>query len=264
MDATGIHTFLIAAYKESPFLEQCICSLLNQSVKSRLLITTSTPSPFLFAIAEKYQIELKTSGAPPCIADDWQFAVDQCETPYYTIAHQDDVYYRGYTEALLPYMEESCIAFCDYEELTRSGKRSKTAFLNIKRLLLWPFYMKKSISSAFWKRGVLRFGCPLICPGVMYNKALCAGFAFTRHYSVSLDWDMWLKLAAANGAFTYCKDILMAHRIHEDSETSRQIAHKGRDREDLEIFSRLWPRPIALVLSKLYSKAYVSNESGKR
>ena len=40
MDAK--HTFVICAYKESEYLEECVKSLLNQSVKSNILMTTST------------------------------------------------------------------------------------------------------------------------------------------------------------------------------------------------------------------------------
>ena len=37
------HTFAICAYKESPYLEECIKSLKNQTIKSNILIATSTP-----------------------------------------------------------------------------------------------------------------------------------------------------------------------------------------------------------------------------
>ena len=39
------HTFVVCAYGESPYLEKCIDSLEKQTVKSRILIATSTPNP---------------------------------------------------------------------------------------------------------------------------------------------------------------------------------------------------------------------------
>ena len=36
------HTFVICAYKESKYLEECIKSLINQTVKSNIIMTTST------------------------------------------------------------------------------------------------------------------------------------------------------------------------------------------------------------------------------
>ena len=41
------HTFAICAYKESPYLEECIKSLKNQTIKSNILIATSTPNDYI-------------------------------------------------------------------------------------------------------------------------------------------------------------------------------------------------------------------------
>ena len=50
------HTFAICAYKESPYLEECIKSLKNQTIKSNILIATSTPNDYIKGIADKYAI----------------------------------------------------------------------------------------------------------------------------------------------------------------------------------------------------------------
>ena len=52
------HTFVVCAYKESPYLESCIQSLLNQQVKSNIVISTGTPNAYISKIAEKYQLPL--------------------------------------------------------------------------------------------------------------------------------------------------------------------------------------------------------------
>ena len=52
------HTFVISAYQESPYLESCIKSLKAQTVPSEIICTTSTPSPYLMKLMEKYQIPL--------------------------------------------------------------------------------------------------------------------------------------------------------------------------------------------------------------
>ena len=48
------HTFVICAYKESEYLEECIKSIKNQSIKSKVIITTSTDNLFIRELAEKY------------------------------------------------------------------------------------------------------------------------------------------------------------------------------------------------------------------
>ena len=56
------HTFVVCAYKESMYLEECILSLKRQSVKSNIIMVTSTENDFIKDIAQKYHIELFVSG----------------------------------------------------------------------------------------------------------------------------------------------------------------------------------------------------------
>lgn len=57
------HTFVICAYKESEYLEECIKSIKNQSIKSKVIITTSTDNLFIRELAEKYAIKLYIAGS---------------------------------------------------------------------------------------------------------------------------------------------------------------------------------------------------------
>ena len=49
------HTFAVCAYKESPYLESCIKSLMSQTVKSNIIVCTSTPCEFIENMAKKKQ-----------------------------------------------------------------------------------------------------------------------------------------------------------------------------------------------------------------
>ena len=52
MNQWNDHTFVICAYGDSPFLEDCINSLLSQTVKSNIILYTSTPSVFIDSIGQ--------------------------------------------------------------------------------------------------------------------------------------------------------------------------------------------------------------------
>ena len=52
------HTFAICAYKESPYLEECITSLMEQTVKSEIFIASSTPNKYIDDIAAKYNLKV--------------------------------------------------------------------------------------------------------------------------------------------------------------------------------------------------------------
>ena len=59
---TEKHTFVICAYKESAFLEECVKSLVKQTIQSKMLMVTSTPNAHSAHIAEKYGIPLLMKG----------------------------------------------------------------------------------------------------------------------------------------------------------------------------------------------------------
>ena len=129
------HTFVICAYKESKFLEECIISLKKQSIKSEILIATSTPNKYIEDIAKKYGIEIFINNGQKGITQDWNFGLDKVRTRYATVAHQDDVYESSYAEKIINEMEKhnnSIIAFSDYSELRNAKKVHDTTMLKIK------------------------------------------------------------------------------------------------------------------------------------
>ena len=94
------HTFAICAYKESEFLEECILSLVNQTVKTNIIMATSTPNDYIKNLANKYQIPLFIRNGKSDIRDDWNFAYNSADTEWVTIAHQDDRYNPAYVEEM--------------------------------------------------------------------------------------------------------------------------------------------------------------------
>lgn len=151
MQKNSNHTFVVLAYKESPYLEDCLQSLLNQTVKSNIIIATSTPSEYLKNISSKYKLPLKiNSQVKNTIASDWTFAYKLADTQYVTLAHQDDIYINTFVDEVLKDKEEFLISFTNYYEIKGIDKPVKSNLnLVIKRILLWPFYFKSNISSKF-------------------------------------------------------------------------------------------------------------------
>ena len=240
------HSFAVMAYKESPYLSHCLDSLMNQTVRSEIFITTSTPSPYIDEIAKKYGIQVFVTEPAKGIAHDWNFSLDSAKTKYVTLAHQDDIYVPDYTERCLKSSEkfdDTLICFTGYSELINDEKeRSSTLMLNAKKVLNFMFMpFKKNIKSKSWKRFSQAFGTPIPCPTVMFNKELLGDFKFSEKYKVSLDWDAWLRMSSMNGRFVYIPKILVKHRIHLDSATTEGIKANVRQTEDFEIYCRINP-----------------------
>ena len=119
------HTWALCAYKESAFLEECIKSLLAQTVKSKIIIATSTPNGHIEALAQKYKMPLYINDGVTGIGGDWNFAYGKCDTHLVTIAHQDDIYEPDYLKEMLEFMNKAhdpIIYFSGYAEL-REGKK---------------------------------------------------------------------------------------------------------------------------------------------
>lgn len=253
------HSFIIPAYGESPYLEECVKSLVQQSVKSNIVITTSTPSKFISDIAKRYQIKILINHEGNTgIGTDWNFAYSQARTSFVTLAHQDELYHPKFTESLIQHKnkfnnKKIIIFFTDYQEMIGNRFNHRFSFhATIKKLLLSPFLLKPNIASAIVKKSILSLGSPICCPSVTFHKAVLKDFSFSTKYKVVLDWAAWLSLAKQKGCFCYINEKLITHRIHPGTETYRQIQSGLRYKEELDIFSSIWGKPIANFLMKLY------------
>lgn len=258
------HTFVIPAYKESPYLELCIQNLLKQSVKSQITITTSTPSKYSEQLAKKYQLNyIINTKTTTSIANDWNFAIAQANTQYVTIAHQDDIYEEKFTEEVMNNLAKNpntIIAFTNYSDIINGEVVNKSLNKFIKHLLLLPFKFKTAYKSKFVKKIALCFGSSICCPTVTYNKEVLKDFKFSNEYVVALDWFAWLEIAKRNGKFLYVNNDLVKHRIHNESETTLQLNNGKRSEEELIILRQIWGNFFGTFIAKIYSLGHKGNK----
>jgi len=258
------HSFAVMAYKDAPFLEEAVASVLSNDGKSDVYLTTSTPSERISEIAEKNGIPLHVNTGKAGIVGDWQFALSKATTPYVTLVDQDDRYDPEYAPLVILAFDkypESQIVFTNYEEIDNSGAvRPSNRTLRVKRVLLLPFRFRMSLASRFGRRLILRFGNPVCSPAVTYNLPQLGGWElFDESYAMSLDWEAWLRMADKPGRFTYLHRSLLQHRIHEGTQTSTGLRDGRRFAEDLNLYRRLWPAPVARFLAGRYSASYETN-----
>ncbi len=255
------HTFVICAYGESEYLEECIKSVVNQTVKGKVLITTHTPNDFIRELSERYKVPVVVNTGEGGITQDWNFALSQAHTKLATLAHQDDVYDQEYAARVIDAMERTrtpIIAFSDYREI-RDGERVKpSGMLKIKKLLLTPVRMFPR--SVFWRRRAISLGNPICCPAVTYNLTQIERPLFENHFTSNEDWEAWEKLSRKKGSFVYVKEPLMMHRIHTGSTTSEMLAENARGAEDYEMFIKFWPKPLAKLICRIYGSSEKYNE----
>lgn len=257
------HSFVICAYKENPHLEDTIKSLLNQTVRSKVYISTSTVNDHIKGLCDKYNLQLFVNEQPKNAGADWNWAYNSAPTQLVTIAHQDDIYEPDFLEETLKYVKEESefiVAFTNYYEIRNSKRVDKNLLLNIKHLMNYLMSIRLFQKSKFVRRRCLSVGCAICCPAATFNKAVAGDSIFDTTYINSCDYKTWCDLAEKNGKFIYIKNKLIGHRIYAESATSKNLGENIRKKEDLEILSLYWPRFIAKFINNIYSKSEKSNE----
>lgn len=257
------HIFAICAYKESPYLEECILSIKNQTVSSNMIMVTSTPNDYIKNMALKYDIPYFVNTGEGGITQDWNFGYAHADSEYITIAHQDDVYEKEYLETALAAADKSkkpLIFFSDYFEIRNGERVSNNTLLKVKRIMLLPLRIKCLQKSRWVRRRILSLGSPICCPSVMFAAKNLPEVVFKNGFRACEDWEAWEMISKLKGEFLYSTKLLMGHRIHEESETSAIIGDNLRSKEEYQMYCKFWPKFIAKLLVKMYSKGQNSNQ----
>lgn len=261
------HTFVICAYKESAYLEACIVSLKRQTIKSNIIMITSTPNFYIENLARRYELPYFINDGEGGITQDWNFgykcAKEKYQSEYITIAHQDDIYEKEYLSAVYQSVKKAkhpLIIFGDYYEIRGETKVKQNRLLYIKRLMLLPMRVQIMQRIRWVRRRILSFGSPICCPSVTFVTNNLPDVIFENHYRACEDWEAWEKISKLKGEFVYIFKLIMGHRIHEDSETTAAIGDHKRTNEEFEMFCKFWPKWFAKILVKQYSKGQQFNQ----
>jgi len=252
------HTFAICAYKESEYLEKCVKSLKKQTLKTNVIMCTSTPNKYIENIALKYDIPLYIKKTKSDICDDWNFAYNKAKTDLVTIAHQDDVYEKEYAEKMLYYFskyKDTTMAFTNYYVL-KNNIKGHDSNSYIKKMIKLPLLIRFLAKFKFFKVAILSLGNSINCPSVTYNKSILGDSIFTSELKFGLDWDTFLKLARQKGRFIFINEKLISYRIHDDATTKEFIINNKRKEEDIIMFNKIWPKFISKLIMKVYVKSY--------
>lgn len=261
------HAFVVAAYGDSPYLGECIESLIAQAGgEGEIVVTTSTPSHYVREIVGRFGLPLIENPKKRCgIGADWNFALTQTKCRYLTIAHQDDIYSRDYRERVVGELSAhagAAFAFTDHIELRRAGEEDVSLNLLVKRGLCrigCGFGSVVKSRSQAWR--LLAFGNPIWCSSVTFDRSMLAGFQFDERLQSNLDWDAWQRILANGGRALYVSSPLVVHRVHSETETNACLDSGVRRREDAVMFRRFWPEKIARVVAAVYRLGYCGNRT---
>lgn len=256
-------SFIICAYGESPYLEDCVVSLLNQKEKCFVAISTSTPNKLVKKIAKKYDVPLYINDKNNGYCDDFMFAFNKATTDYVTLAHQDDIYLEDFSKEMIKKIKKHqkiLILFSNYYDYKKDTIIKNSKLLFVKRflnfLLRFPVFQKSKII----RKRILSLGNPICSPTVTFNKSLIDKPVYDCPFDTSYDWYTWINYVKKDGRFVYINKPLLLRRINEESETTKMIGNNLKKNADYQIFKLFWPDFIARKMVKIYSISEKNND----
>lgn len=257
------HTFSVCAYGKSPYLEKSIRSVMSQSVKSRVIVCTSTPNEYIENLVKKYQLPYYVREGKSSLQDDWNFAYNQAGTEYVTITHQDDIYHRDYLKYMAKYLTkypDTLIAMTDYRIINQHQEVRWDVSLLVKQIMKLPLRAPFLADKRGVKLGVQSFGNGICCPSVCYHRTVLGASIFQSGYHYALDWDVFVEIGKKAGRFTYIPKNLFYYRIHDGATTKVCLKNQEKTKEELEMFGKFWPVPVVKMIMHFYKLGYKSYE----
>ena len=266
-----IHTFAVCAYKDSPYLEECLRSVTSQTVKSEVICCTSTPSSYIRELTARYQVPLYVRDGASNIREDWMFAYGKAQGRFVTIAHQDDRYRSDYAEKLLKAWKKypDLLLFAsDYLTIRMTEKEGEMKAIPesfnmvwlVKKILRLPLRFHFLADRTWIKRSSVWFGNSICCPSCTYNKEQIGDDMFHSEYDFALDWDNLYELAGKKGRFICSEKPLIAYRVHAAATTKACIEDSRRPADEMAMFRKMWPDWMVKILMHFYRKAYKEYE----
>ena len=248
------HVFVVPAHGDSPFLAGCLTSLSAQTLSSRILVTTSTPSAFIDKAARDAGVDLLVNTQRGGIGADWNFALAAADRRFVTLAHQDDTYAPDFLGQTLDAFarDDGVLCFTGYQEIDDSGAAKSSKVSRVKHLIEAVTLGRARRVGGLRLRAYLSFGNPLPCSSVTFDTQRLAGFRFGEDYASNLDWDAWWLLMRAGATFLRAPARLVGRRHNSLTATARLKRDGTRAAEDLIMFRRAWPWPLADLIAAVY------------
>lgn len=220
-------TVAIPCFNGERYLGESLRSVLAQTHRAlEIVVFDDGSSDRSVEVAKGFgdpRITVRRNPARLGIGANWNQGLRYGAGPYVIIHHQDDLMAPDSIERKIAFMEahpRAGFVFSRVEVIDGEGKRlqeqghwfSNNLFNGDHLFESRPFFM------------TLLLGTNIICcPSVLMRReaALAVG-GFDEKMPFSLDWEMWLRMAAAYPV-GYCDAVTTAYRYHKAMETLRHV-----------------------------------------
>jgi len=112
------HQFVVLAFRDSPYLAKCLASVCAQAGKSKVIVTTSTPSRQMSDIAGSFGVPVRVREGDSAHSRRLEFSDFRARRKSWSRSPtQDDVYYPDFAERTRQLFEAAPDASLCFTEL---------------------------------------------------------------------------------------------------------------------------------------------------
>ena len=230
-------TFAIPCRDAGPFLRPLLESLLGQTRQDfELLLVDDGSRDDSVGLAREVagsRVRVHRNETPRGIGGNWNRCVELVATPFFCLAHQDDVYEPRYLELLLAALQarpHAALAHCRACAMDAGG----SAFESLAERFKEHFWKRDPGQDRAAHYARLWSGNFLCCPTVLYRtEAVRKAGPFRTDLRFALDWEYWFRLLRHGYGIVDVPELLMHYRRHAAAATASATADRSRFDEEL-------------------------------
>ncbi len=234
-----VATFAIPCRNAGVHLRPLLQSLLRQTEQDFvLLLVDDGSSDGSAALAREVagdRIVIHHNDPARGIGGNWNRCVELVATPFFCLAHQDDVYEPRYLERMLAALQarpDAGMAHCRATAVDVDG----VAFVSPAERFKDHFWKHApgEDRAAHWAR--LYRGNFVCCPSALYRTdAVRKAGPFRADLRFALDWEYWFRLLREGFGIADVDELLLHYRRHEAGATNAANADRSRFEEELQV-----------------------------
>lgn len=233
------------SYNGARHIGEAIESLLSQTARAARIVciddASSDSTGALICHFAARGVELLHNPERCGLPANWNRAIDLVTTPYFVIAHQDDIYEPSYIDRLRALLDDhprAFIAHCRAKYIDANSKPISHPAASFKDRF-WSADEPQERTASDELR-VLSRGDYIICPSVMYRtEAVRSIGKFDESYAFVPDWEYWTRGVAAGLTIVGTHDRLLRYRYHAASATREHEKSLRRFEEELALTNRI-------------------------
>jgi glycosyltransferase involved in cell wall biosynthesis len=239
--------FVIPNYNGAQYLRQTIESLLAQrDGRFQLILADNCSTDASADIARSYRderISVALADRHVSMSENWNRAMGHVTTPFFVLAHADDLYEPDYLSVLLPLLREhpqAFVAHCMVANIDEQGTLLDLP-LEAYKAHFYPDedpYCRQPCDEAAW----LRKGNYILAPSAMYRTEFTRAIGpFNPRFQFVPDWEYWLRGVFAGYQIAGTRRKLVRYRRHASSLTRAAERNLSRYQEEIELLQWLAP-----------------------